>query len=217
MPPHSECHYSHAMDAWVNVQTTRLFCGHGPIDATTNTTDSTESDNDHNAVVIIEEVPMVPRRHPGGMKRWQCSKPSPRSVNFETEVEIIEIPNVRELPKSQLAEMYMTREEMSKIHAEAWEMVELMNLGIEYDEQNSFSKRGLVDLKTENVERRQKLREQAYKVVFGMQSMGHGTNGPNSKGYSQEIMADLYTQVSAAAKAIAHRTAMYDAMAADKQ
>jgi hypothetical protein len=141
---------------------------------------------------------------------------------------------MRELDKCHLAELYMTREEMAGIHAEAWEHVELMDLGIEYAESDMYSKRGLTDLRGECVERRRRQREQAYKVVFGLQNIHGGTMAttaaastgtatataatpPPTRSYSPQIMADLYGQVSLAAKSHAHKTAMYDAMAIAEQ
>jgi hypothetical protein len=205
MPPHSEtCHYSGAIDSWAHVvkPSAGFFqCGLTNDAPVTRTRPPTER----------SFLTAPPRRVPqflyaGGTKRTQDQPP--RNIHFESQVEVYEIPNVRELPKKQLAEMYMTRDEMSKIHGEAWEMVELMNLGIEYAETNSFSKRGLADLKESSVDRRRRTREQTYKIVFGMQSM-HGRD------YSPQIMAELYTQVSSSSKNFALRTAMYDAMAAD--
>jgi len=206
MPPHSECHYSSAIDSWSQVKGS-LFCGHPapPFEEPADAADDTK-------------YPLPPPQFPGGTKRPNSPPRSTRNVLFAAEVEIFEIPNVRDYPKSQLAEMYMTKEEMAKIHAEAWEIVELMNLGIEYADGNSFSKRGLVDLKDDNVERRRRMREQAYKVVFGMQSMHNGVNADvifaGKSSYSPQIMADLYTQVSSPSKNMAHRAALYDAMAA---
>lgn len=196
------------MDSWAHVKPSGFFqCGLTSAAAATATeTPTARLDDDDDNVMKYPVPPQVPQYiYPGGTKR---TKRPPRKIHFEAEVEIFEIPNVRvEYPKSQLAQMYMTREEMSKIHGEAWEMVELMNLGIEYAETNSFSKRGLTDLKEESVDRRRRMREQVYKVVFGMQSMQGGQ-------YSPQIMSELYTQVSSASKNLAHRTAMYDAMAA---
>ena len=88
---------------------------------------------------------------------------------------------------SEWSNMYMAKEEMAKIHADAWEMVELMNLGIEYAEGDDFSKRGLVDLKDDSIEKRRRMREKAYSVVFGAQafrsdgSKGGGANNPFQK------------------------------------
>lgn len=220
MPPHSKCQYSNtaAANPWSHV-TGGLFCGSSippsPADDEEGEAASTTD--------LDERVPQFPPapRYPGGTKRYHTNPRSPRNVSFETEVEIYEIPSVKEFPKSQLADMYMTKEEMAAIHAEAWEIVELMNLGIEYAEGNSFSKRGLVDLVEDNVERRKRTREHAYKVVFGMQSMhGGGRNNnarrspDNKPSYSPQIMADLYQQVSIHSKNLAHRAALYDAVAA---
>jgi hypothetical protein len=197
MAPHSEtCHYISAIDSWAHVKPSGFFqCGLLNEPPVTTTLQG-------NIFATPRQVPQY--LYPGGTKR---TKRPPRNIRFEAEVEIYEIPNVREFPAKQLAEMYMDRDEMSYIHGEAWKMVELMNLGIEYEDTNSFSKRGLADLKEDNVERRRKTKEQTYKVVFGMQSMDGGH-------YSPQIMAELYTQVSSGPKQIALRTAMYDAMAA---
>lgn len=200
MPPHSaiECHY----DPWSHFQQTGIFCGQAP--------------KQKNVVAFADQevtinLPPAPQ-YPGGMKRLQ--KPR-RNIVFKEEVDIFEIPNVRELPKLHLAELYMSKDEMSVIHAEAWEHVELMDLGIEYAESNDYSKRGLTDLRGECVERRRRLREQAYKVVFGLQNIHGGIKSQRS--YSPQIMADLYGQVSLPAKSHAQKTAMYDAIATEQR
>ena len=179
-----------------------------------------DSFEDQEAGVHLPPAP----QYPGGMKRF-LQKPQ-RNIVFKEEVDVYEIPNMRELEKSQLADLYMTKEEMAGIHAEAWEHVELMDLGIEYAESNSYSKRGLTDLRGECVERRRRQREQAYKVVFGLQNIHGGTStaaaatttaaATQPRSYSPQIMADLYGQVSLAAKSHAHKTAMYDAMAIER-
>lgn len=160
---------------------------------------------------ITINLPPAPQ-YPTVTQRLQ--KPR-RNITFKEEVKIFEIPNVRELSKSHLSEMYMTREEMAIIHAEAWENVELMDLGISYAESDHFSKRGISDLRGECVERRRRLREQAYKVVFGLQNIHGGTK--SQRPYSPQIMAELYCQVSLPAKSHAHKTAMYDAIAAGQR
>jgi len=211
MPPHSatECNY----DPWAHFQNTSIFCGSGLRAKPTMTSDSLFDERE-----VAINLPPAPQ-YPGGFRR--LSKPR-RNVIFKEEVDIYEIPNVRELAKSQLAEMYMTKEEMSAIHAEAWEHVELMDLGIEYAESNSYSKRGLTDLRGEHVERRRRQREQAYKVVFGLQNIYATTNAQQQQqqqqqpSYSPQIMAELYGQVSLPSKSHAQRTAMYDTMAVER-
>lgn len=239
MPPHSSCSYTDILGSWgrpvssANAGGT-FFCGAQPAavhtfnKGATSTATSTAADS----YPPSSDVHMSDEQHTYGEASHQplqkvATKP-PLRVQFVEEVDILEIPNIRELPKSHLAEIYMTKEEMSKIHGEAWEIVELMNLGIEYDEQDSFSKRGLVDLKDDCIERRKRMRERAYKVVFGAQAFRmqrlQEMNGsspysspvhfPEHSLASTQIMADLYHQVSAPAQGVARQVAMWDAMAA---
>lgn len=140
----------------------------------------------------------------------------PRNVSFFPEVEIFEIPNVRDLPRHQINSMYLSRDEMSSIHKEAWKIVDLMNLGIEYIEEEGFSKRGLVDLKNESVERRKWIREQAYKIVFGVQAFQAGKKTVDCMD-ANEVLADLYRKSSAQAQKEAQMTARIDAFAAGRR
>jgi hypothetical protein len=135
-----------------------------------------------------------------------------RNVTFFHEVKIFEIPNARDLPKKNV---YMSREEMSSIHQECWEIVDLMNLGIDYEEQEGFSKRGLVDLKDEAVEQRRRLREQGYKVVFGVQAFQAGGRAKLGECMDvHQVLADLYHKSAVQAQNEAYRVAFHDAIAA---
>jgi hypothetical protein len=135
-----------------------------------------------------------------------------RNVTFFPEVEIYEIPNAKDLPKQDIHAMYLSRDEMSSIHQEAWEIVDLMNLGIEYDEEENFSKRGLIDLKEESVERRRRFREQAYRVVFGVQSFHAGKKKVNCMD-AADLLAELYRKSAIQSQKDAYKTALYDAIA----
>jgi hypothetical protein len=153
----------------------------------------------------------------GGVDQWKTKALSkfrePRNVTFFPEVEIFEIPNVKDLPWKEINAMYMSKDEMSSIHKECWKIVDLMNLGIEYDEEEGFSKRGLVDLKNESVEQRRRMREQAYNIVFGVQAFQAGRKTVDCVD-AAEVLAELYRNSSAQAQKEAQRTAMLDAIAA---
>lgn len=256
MPPHSDClSYTSVLDSWLQNKTaTSLFCGRSlpsqpPIVCTNLADHSQSSQHDGSASPTVSAsanatakasstyssqatdalTSTTTKQQQKKTHRRSLQQPR-RSVQFHEEVEIFEIPHVNDVPKSQLKDMHITKEEMAAIHTEAWEIVELMNLGIEYVEQDSFSKRGLVDLKDESVDRRKRIREQAYKIVFGIQAFGlqavredkvnggkpksMASDGNNGLGYSQQVMAMLYSQVSEMAQDVAHRVAMYDALAA---
>ena len=156
-------------------------------------------------------------------KRGKPQKPK-YNVKFFPEVVIYTIPNVSVLSQEEFSSMYLSRAEMTNIHRDAWKMVDLMNLGIEYEDvnpeddqerQGGFSKRGLEDLKTTNVDRRRKMRENAYKVVFGVQAFHNGRQPIDEMGDNgDEILGDLYRRVAAPARADAHRVALADAKAA---
>jgi hypothetical protein len=108
----------------------------------------------------------------------------------------------------------MSKEEMTKIHEECWRLVDLMNNGIEYEDQDGFSKRGLVDLKNENVERRRRMRDQAYRIVFGVQKFHSGGHGRAECMDITEVTANLYHKAAAQAQEEAYEAAWYDAVAA---
>jgi hypothetical protein len=141
------------------------------------------------------------------------------NVKFFPEVEIYTIPNVSDLTRKEFRTMYLSREEMTNIHREAWKMVDLMNLGIEYEDVDNddyeqqimgFSKRGLVDLKDTAVERRRRMRENAYKVVFGVQAF-HTGRQPIECMDGDAVMSDLYHKAATPAREEAYRVAQMDA------
>jgi hypothetical protein len=153
------------------------------------------------------------------LRKFKKTRNKPKyNVKFFPEVEIYTIPNISDLTRKEISTLYLSREEMTNIHREAWKMVDLMNLGIEYEdvdgddeeEQMGFSKRGLVDLKDAAVERRRRMRENAYKVVFGVQAF-HNRRQPIECMDGDAVMADLYNKASTPARDEAYRVARADA------
>lgn len=103
---------------------------------------------------------------------------------------------------------------MGRIHEECWKLVDLMNSGIEYEDQEGFSKRGLVDLKDDSVERRRKMRDQAYRIVFGVQKFHSNHRRPTECMDVTEITANLYQKAASRAQEEAYEAAWFDAIAA---
>ena len=89
-----------------------------------------------------------------------------------------------------------------------------MNNGIEYEDQVGFSKRGLVDLKDDSVERRRKMRDQAYRIVFGVQKFHAGKRRSQDCFDVTEVMASLYSKAASQAQEDAWEAAWFDAIAA---
>jgi hypothetical protein len=145
-----------------------------------------------------------------------------RRVSFTAQDQIFEIPRFTDLTPEEFKAVYMTREEMSAIHDECWRLVDLMNQGVEWEDTPGFSKRGLVDLKDVSVERRRAMRDQAYKIVFGVQkfhggsiaSKGGGIRRPTDCVDVIEVTATLYSKAAARAQDEAYESAWYDAIAA---
>eukprot|EP00934_Nitzschia_sp_Nitz4_P002338 Nitzschia sp. Nitz4//scaffold93_size78505//14768//15526//NITZ4_005413-RA/size78505-processed-gene-0.28-mRNA-1//-1//CDS//3329560267//2338//frame0 len=248
MPPHStDCtSYYNVFDEWFQKRHS-LFCGRSlpcqpstveyqerpssPVDrdgfSLASRVEESMGHSDNHLEDLSRSTSILLSRRGG--RRHQAKKPR-RHIQFDPDFEVYEIPHFNDLPPSQLEQMHLTRDEMAVIHAEAWETVELMNLGIEYAESDAFSKRGLVDLKDDSVERRRRVREQAYKVVFGVQAYGvqsltqlapnHQPQTPDTPssngglGYSPQVMGVLYSQVSSAAQEVANEVAKLDALAA---
>ena len=102
---------------------------------------------------------------------------------------------------------------MNAGHEECWRLVDLMNSGIEYEDHEGFSKRGLIDLKDDSVDRRKKMRDQTYQIVFGVQQF-HKTNrrAPTCMDVN-EITASLYHKAAAQAREEAVEAAWFDAVA----
>jgi hypothetical protein len=136
-----------------------------------------------------------------------------RHVSFAPKDKIYEIPSIRDLSSAEFRAIYMSRQEMGKIHEECWRLVDLMNNGIEYEDQAGFSKRGLVDLKDDSVERRRKMRDQAYRIVFGVQKFHAGTRRPQDCFDVTEVMASLYSKAATQAQEDAQEAAWFDAIA----
>lgn len=139
--------------------------------------------------------------------------PEKRRVAFSDNVEIFEIPHVSAISPESKRDCYFSREEISRIHAQAWEIVDHLNLGMDVKEAKDFSKRGLVDLKETTMHRRQRQRRKAYKVVFGMQAFAN-TRQPMHCGDPRDILAELYSQSASDAKKEAYMSAIRDAIAA---
>lgn len=139
----------------------------------------------------------------------------PKAVSFYPEVEIFEIPSVKDFSRRDVKALYMSRDEMASIHQECWEIVDLMNLGIEYAEERDFSKRGLVDLKDDCVERRRRLREEAYRIVFGVQAFNQSRKITGEPLIDvTDLLAELYHKSALPSQREAYRTARFDSIAA---
>jgi hypothetical protein len=141
-----------------------------------------------------------------------CSKQKiRRNVNFSN-VEVFEIPNRQDFSKESIRDMYLTRAEIGGIHSKCWEIVDMMNMGLECNERPDFSKRGLTDLKDTSIQRRKRIRERAYKVVFSVQDF------TSKKSMScidpSELLADLYRKSATQAKKDAYMSGIRDAVAA---
>lgn len=144
-----------------------------------------------------------------------------KSVSFFPHDQVIEIPRFSDLSPAEFKSVYMTREEMGLIHDECWRLVDLMNQGVEWEDNPGFSKRGLVDLKDESVERRRRMRDQAYKIVFGVQKYNGGSivkkgvaGGPTACVDVIDVTATLYQKAAARAQEEAYESAWFDAVAA---
>jgi hypothetical protein len=135
-------------------------------------------------------------------------------VSFTPQNQVYRIPSVRDLSPEEFKALYLSKEEMGKIHEECWKLVDLMNSGIEYEDQEGFSKRGLVDLKDDSVERRRKMRDQAYRIVFGVQKFHSNNRRPTECMDVTEITANLYQKAAARAQEEAYEAAWFDAIAA---
>jgi hypothetical protein len=141
-------------------------------------------------------------------------KKESRHVCFASSDQIFEIPRTSDLSADEFKAVYMSREEMGRIHEECWRLVDLMNNGIEYEDQEGFSKRGLVDLKDESVERRRKVRDQAYRIVFGVQKFNAGNRRSTDCMDVTEVTASLYSKAATRAQEDAWEAAWFDAIAA---
>ena len=139
-----------------------------------------------------------------------------RRVSFVSpkENQTIIIPSYRDLSDEEYKAVYMSKDEMGKIHEECWRLVDLMNSGIEYEDQAGFSKRGLVDLKQDNVERRRRMRDQAYRIVFGIQKFHADSRRRTECMDITEVTANLYHKAAARSQEEAYESAWFDSIAA---
>lgn len=144
-----------------------------------------------------------------------CAQPEhiKRNVTISEEVQIFEIPHVSTFSKECIRDCYFSRAEIGSIHQQAWEVVDHMNLGVEFREGPDFSKRGLVDLKDTLMQRRKRMRTNAYQVVFGVQSFAAGKTSIECMD-PVEVLADMYRSAASPAKEEAYMTGIRDAIAA---
>ncbi len=134
-------------------------------------------------------------------------------MSFIYQVAVREIPSLREYSQKELSSLYLSREEMNESHEECWRLVDLMNNGIEYEDHDQFSKRGLIDLKDDSVDRRKKIRDQTYQIVFGVQQFHSNNRRPPACMDVDEITASLYSKAAAQATEEAIEAAWFDAVA----
>ena len=230
MPPHSADHtgatatarhpstssstttnYDQMLGSWFDGKTSNIFC------TTPNMAllpaDSAQRFQCHQLQGSLKQIkctPNVPTMSHG----YRKALPVKKRVSFVMQHQIIEIPTIRELSPAEFQALYMSKEEMGKIHEECWRLVDLMNSGIEYDDQPGFSKRGLVDLKDDSVERRRKMRDQAYRIVFGVQKFHNSKQRPVECLDVTDIIANLYHKAAARSQEEAYEAAWFDAIAA---
>jgi len=135
-----------------------------------------------------------------------------RNVSFTLHDYVREIPHVNDYSPEEISDIYMSRNEMNEIHGECWRLVDLMNSGVEYEDHDGFSKRGLVDLKEDSVERRRKMRDTAYQIVLGVQQF-HANNrkAPTCIDVT-EVTAGLYHKAAAQAREEAYEAAWFDSI-----
>jgi hypothetical protein len=135
-----------------------------------------------------------------------------RSVTFLPDPEVIEIPHVNDFTDEEIDQMYYSRNELEAILDDVWDLVDMLNLGIEYTDKNDFTKRGLVDLKDEHVRRRRRMRRKAYNIVFRSQRCEHFGNFQCVQ--PAEAMAHLYQECTAKSLRQARSLARKDEIAA---
>jgi hypothetical protein len=152
--------------------------------------------------------------HPSNVTLLAFSKKRRVSFVSPKENQTIIIPSYKDLSDDEYKAVYMSKEEMGKIHEECWRLVDLMNSGIEYEDQAGFSKRGLVDLKNDNVERRRRMRDQAYRIVFGIQKFHADSRRRTECMDITEVTANLYQKAAARSQEEAYESAWFDAIAA---
>lgn len=136
-----------------------------------------------------------------------------RRVTFIMQDFIREIPSLNDYTEDEIGDLYLSRSEMNQSHEECWRLVDLMNSGIEYEDHEGFSKRGLIDLKDDSVDRRKKIRDQTYQIVFGVQQFHANNRRAPACMDVDEITASLYHKAAAQAREEAIEAAWYDAVA----
>lgn len=168
--------------------------------------------NQHFPNVDFSAVTKMPSCTPNDHYTSKKKKSRRRRVNFIMQEEICEIPGLHDYTEDEIGRLYLSRDEMNENHEECWRLVDLMNSGIEYEDHDQFSKRGLIDLKDDSVDRRKKIRDQTYQIVFGVQHFHKSKNAPMCMDVD-EITASLYHKAAAQAREEALEAAWYDAVA----
>ena len=140
-------------------------------------------------------------------------KKNVRRVQFVMQEYVHEIPSLQEYTDDEIGYLYISRDEMNASHMECWKLVDLMNNGIEYEDHEGFSKRGLIDLKDDSVDRRKKIRDQSYQIVFGVQQFHANSRRAPMCMDVDEITASLYHKAAAQAREEAIEAAWFDAVA----
>ena len=161
----------------------------------------------------LQNVPKFPSCTPEDQYPSKKKKSRNRRVSFIMQPSIQEIPSLREYSGEEIRDLYLSRNEMNASHEECWRLVDLMNGGIEYEDHDGFSKRGLIDLKDDSVDRRRRIRDQTYQIVFGVQQFHANNRRPPACMNMNEIMASLYQKAAAQAREEALEAAWFDAVA----
>ena len=136
-----------------------------------------------------------------------------RRISFSVHDRIHEIPSLNCYSSEEIGDLYLSRDEMNASHEECWRLVDLMNSGIEYEDHEGFSKRGLIDLKDDSVDRRKKIRDQSYQIVFGVQQFHASHRRAPACMDVTEITASLYHKAGEQAREEAIEAAWFDAVA----
>eukprot|EP00536_Pseudo-nitzschia_multiseries_P010931 jgi/Psemu1/27423/gm1.27423_g len=159
-------------------------------------------------------APTIPSCSPTQQNLQQTTKQKnhSRRVTFIAQDRVREIPHLSEYTAEEIKALYLSRDEMNRSHEECWKLVDLMNSGIEYEDHEQFSKRGLIDLKDDSVERRRKIRDHTYQIVLGVQSFHASKSAPSCMDIV-EITAGLYRKAAEQAREEALEAAWFDAVA----
>ena len=135
-----------------------------------------------------------------------------RSVKFLPDPEVFEIPHVNDFTDEEIDQLHYSRDELDTIRDGVWDLVDMLNLGIEYTDKNDFTKRGLVDLKDGHVRRRRRMPRKAYSIVFLFQR--YEAFGDLQCVQASEVMAHLYHECTAKSLREARMLARKDEIAA---